>query len=289
MDLDEYQRRAAETDMEPESSDPMVPLLGLAGEVGALVAEFKKKQRPDGSAYTGFEEVIVTELGDILWYLAALGRRIGVPLSRIAASNLEKTRARWLSSQGGPPASFDEDFPTGQRLPRQFEVTFTAFDDGSGQTKVRTRIDGGDIGDPIDDNAREADDYRFHDIFHVAHAAVLGWSPVLRALTRRKRKADPTTDRIEDGARARAAEEGVAALVFELARPYDFFAGAQRVDDVILDAVKAVTARYEVGARSASDWERAILTGYAAWRGLRAAGGGTIKVDLDRATLTLAG
>ncbi|MGW7530630.1 hypothetical protein ACWGJ5_46485, partial [Streptomyces sp. NPDC054783] len=30
--------------------------------------------------------------------------------------------------------------------------------------------------------ARVEDDYRFHDAFHLAHAAVLGWSPVSRFL-----------------------------------------------------------------------------------------------------------
>lgn len=35
LTLDEYQRRAAITDVEPNSNNPLVPLLGLAGEVGA--------------------------------------------------------------------------------------------------------------------------------------------------------------------------------------------------------------------------------------------------------------
>ena len=86
--------RAARTDIEHDSTDPNVPLLGLAGEVGSLIAEFKKKRRPDGVAYTGFEDVVVAELGDILWYLAALARRVGVPLSAVAQKNLEKTQAR---------------------------------------------------------------------------------------------------------------------------------------------------------------------------------------------------
>src|SRR5690348_12088030 len=91
LTLDEYQRAAAATDIEGETDDPIVPLLGLAGEVGSLVAEFKKKRRPDGLAYTGFEEVVGVELGDILWYLAALARRVNVPLSVVARQNLAKT------------------------------------------------------------------------------------------------------------------------------------------------------------------------------------------------------
>ncbi|HEX8744229.1 MAG TPA: hypothetical protein VF712_13950 [Thermoleophilaceae bacterium] len=289
MKLDDYQRESAATDLGGDSDDPIVPLLGLAGEVGSLLAEFKKKQRPDGHAYTGFEDVVATELGDILWYLAALARRVGVPLSRAAETNLLKTRARWLSEAGAPPVEFDEGFPNDQRLPRQFEVAFSSYENEDGRTKVRMHISGEEIGDPIDDNARYPDHYRFHDVFHIAHAAVLGWSPIFRSLIGRKRKVDETTDRVEDGARAAATEEAVAALVFELSKPYDYFAGSERVDDSILNTVAVVTARLEVSARSTGDWERAILSGFAAWRGLREAGGGTIAVDLDRGTLELVG
>jgi hypothetical protein len=50
LTFDEYQELSAATDLQHHSTDPTVPLLGLAGEIGALIAEFKKKIRPDGSA-----------------------------------------------------------------------------------------------------------------------------------------------------------------------------------------------------------------------------------------------
>lgn len=281
LTLDQYQRLAAATDLEGNSRDPAVPLLGLAGEAGALVSEFKKKRRPDGVAYSGFEDVVVTELGDILWYLAALARRVGVPLSSVAAQNLAKTRARWLATDALQPA-FDADFPEDQRLPRRFDVTFTSVGD-----RVVMRIAGDELGDPIDDNARVADGYRFHDVFHFSYAAVLGWSPILRALTKRKRKANPETDRVEDGARACALEEAIAAFVFEMARPYDFFEGARHVDAEILRGARAVAGGLEVASRTPGDWERAILMGFGAWRGLRDAGGGVVRVDQDARTLEL--
>ena len=282
MTLDDYQRKAASTDVEGESGDPIVPLLGLAGEVGALIAEFKKKRRPDGFAYTGFDDVVVKELGDILWYLAALARRVDVPLSTVATLNLTKTRERWLPSEGPLPSSFDADFPEHERLPRQFEVSFTT----TGE-RVVMRIRGDAIGDPIDDNARVADGYRFHDVFHLGYVAVLGWSPILRALLKRKRKTDPGIDRAEDGARAGAVEEAIAAFVFEMARPYDFFDGAIHIADEILSGVVAVAGGLEVAARTPADWERAILTGFSVWRELRNAGSGIVLVDQDRRTLDL--
>lgn len=60
--------------------------------------------------------------------------------------------------------------------------------------------------------------YRFHDVFHLAYAAVLGWSPVLRALLKCKRKSHPWLDENQDGARAILIEEGISTFVFNHAK-----------------------------------------------------------------------
>jgi NTP pyrophosphatase (non-canonical NTP hydrolase) len=283
LTLDEYQRRAARTDIEADSDDPLVPLLGLAGEVGALTAEFKKQLRADGVHYTGFDEAVATELGDILWYLAALARRTGHGLGDVAQRNLTKTTARWLPPDKPRPA-FDADFPPEQRLPRRFDVAFTR--DGD---RMQMRIRGDELGDPIDDNSHVADHYRFHDVFHFSYSSVLGWSPIIRSLLGRKRKLDEVIDRVEDGARARATEEAIAALVFKMAEPYDCFEGQAHVDDSILSAVTAIASGLEVKDRSKAEWEQAILAGFAVWRRLRQHGEGVVRVDLDARTLTFDG
>lgn len=286
LTLNEYQRLSAETDIDASNDDPIVPLLGLAGEIGALIAEYKKKIRPDGAGYVGFDEVIRVELGDILWYLASLTSRTGVTLGDVAIANLTKTKARWLPAEGRPPTSYDEDLPEHQRLPRRFSAVFTTYIDGP-LTKCRMTIDGKEFGDPIDDNTRYDDHYRFHDVFHLAHAAVLGWSPVLRLIVQRKRR-DDDRDRTEDGARAIAAEESVTAMVFAFAERWNYFSEAEHVDETILYAAKAVTSRLEVGDRNRADWERAILAGYNVWRQLRDNDGGLVIVDLDTASITYA-
>lgn len=283
LTLDEYQRLAAATDIDAGNDDPMVPLLGLAGEIGALIAEYKKKVRPDGAGYVGFDEVIRIELGDILWYLASLTSRAGLTLGEVATANLMKTRARWLPREGAPPTSYDDDLPIEQRLPRRFEAVFTTYVE-QGLTKCSMVIEGEEFGDPIDDNTRYEDNYRFHDVFHLAHAAILGWSPVLRLLVHRKRRSDDR-DRTEDGARAIAAEESVTAMVFALAEAWNYFSDARHVDESILVAAKAVTSRLEVGEKNSADWERAILAGYDVWRQLRDNDGGRVTVDLDAATI----
>lgn len=278
--VDEYQRLAARTDVEPENTDPLLPLLGLAGEVGQLAAELKKQQRADGVHYIGFDEAIATELGDILWYLAALARRTGHDLADIAQRNLTKTAARWLPPDA-PRAAFDIDFPSDQRLPQRFEVSFRREGD-----RIQMLIGGEQVGDPIDDNSHDPDHYRFHDVFHLSYAAVLGWSPIIRSLLGRKRKLDETIDRVEDGARARATEEAIAAMVFKMAEPYDYFESQSHVDDSILTAVVAVASGLEVKNRSQAEWEKAILTGFSAWRELREKGRGDVLVDLDARTVT---
>ncbi|MFN8557582.1 MAG: nucleoside triphosphate pyrophosphohydrolase family protein [Dehalococcoidia bacterium] len=62
MDFNEYQRRAQETDQQP--GEVIVPLLGLAGEAGTLLSEYKKHLR-DGSAHQLHKERVVEELGDL--------------------------------------------------------------------------------------------------------------------------------------------------------------------------------------------------------------------------------
>ena len=70
--------------------------------------------------------------------------------------------------------------------------------DSEGPGRIVTLINGRKFGDPLRDNRYEDDGYRFHDIFHLSYASVLGWSPTLRALLRCKRKSDPKIDEVED-------------------------------------------------------------------------------------------
>ena len=99
------------------------------------------------------------------------------------------------------PPLFDEEFDPDEQLPRRIEMQI--FEKTvCNNTYVFQRCNGVNIGDRLTDNKLEKDDYRFHDVFHLAYAATLGWSPVTRALFRVKRKSRPAIDEAEDGARA---------------------------------------------------------------------------------------
>ena len=137
------------------------------------------------------------------------------------------------------------------------------------------------VGDTLTDNAHKDDGYRFHDVFHLAYAAALGWSPVVRSLLRRKRKSLPRVDEVEDGGRAAVVEEAISILVFNEASHRDWFRDESSVDIGLLKTIMRLCAELEVQRCTAKQWKSAILQGYAAFRNLQQHRGGQIDVDLD--------
>ena len=290
MELNEYQRIANQTDQQPETGnfedDPrsiLVPLLGMAGETGELLGEHKKWLR-DGDSYKLFPERVKEELGDLLWYLTNVATKHRLTLEEVADFNLSKITRRWQPIVAGRAKRqlFDEGFPSSERLPRQMDISIQ---EESGI--AITTIDGAKYGDPLTDNRYEDDGYRFHDICHLSYASVLGWSPTLRALLRRKRKSDPRVDEVEDGGRAIVIEEGISAMVFSYAERRNFLEGAEGVNYDLLRTIKDMTSHLEVRARTEGEWERAIMTGFDIWRQVKAKGKGKIRADLRQGILEL--
>jgi NTP pyrophosphatase (non-canonical NTP hydrolase) len=280
MDLSEYQRAAMRTDQQPGGNmqSVAIALLGLAGETGSVATEYKKQLR-DGPAYQAAKIRIREELGDVLWYVANLCDKFGLDLADVAVANLHKVADRWRESP--QIEAFDRDYPQHERLPRQGRFDFQLHTLDDGRIVSVTSRDGTPIGDPLTDAARVADNYRFHDAFHLANVAVLGWSPVMRALMRCKRKSNPITDEAEDGGRAVAIEEGISALVFAYASSHSYLNGIARLDQRLLDTIRMLVAGLEVSALRLADWEQAIRTGFDVWRQLVAMDGGTVELDAN--------
>ena len=63
----------------------IVPMLGLAGETGQLLSEYKKHLR-DGEAHRLFKERVSEELGDLLWYIANVASKFDLTLDEIAVA-----------------------------------------------------------------------------------------------------------------------------------------------------------------------------------------------------------
>ena len=175
MDFRTYQERAARTDRNPDRSEKgmMIPLLGLSGEAGQVLTEYKKYLR-DGESHVLFKERFAEELGDLLWYLANTATKFDLDLAQVAEQNLVKCEERWGPLSTRPP--FDAEFPEGQRFPRRFLVDFATFHDEKENPRVRVMCKGKPFGDELTDNSYTKDGYGYHDAIHLSFAAVLGWS-----------------------------------------------------------------------------------------------------------------
>lgn len=106
MELNEYQKEAEKFAEYPEGyiiqeNDVFVktawvyPTLGLAGETGEVCDKLKKVIRDKNGVVDGFEkDEIKKELGDVLWYIAAIARELGITLQDVAETNILKLTSR---------------------------------------------------------------------------------------------------------------------------------------------------------------------------------------------------
>lgn len=96
ISLAQYQSAAAKTAMYKHNHKILYPALGLAGEAGEVANKVKKFIR-DGYDQENFELKkieLASEIGDVLWYCAALARDLGFDLSTIAQENYSKLSGR---------------------------------------------------------------------------------------------------------------------------------------------------------------------------------------------------
>lgn len=88
--FDYYQNAASDTAIYKTEHQVLYPALGLAAEAGEVANKVKKILR-DGK----FDrEGIADEIGDCLWYIAALCRDLNVDMGEVAKSNLDKLQDR---------------------------------------------------------------------------------------------------------------------------------------------------------------------------------------------------
>lgn len=275
--FDEYQAMVERTD---ERRSRAVSLMGLVGEVGDLHSMMKKLllQRDNPA----FRTELLEEFGDLLWYMTSLASLYEISLEEIAKTNAIKAES--LYTQGSVNV-FDSDFPVDERLPRRFVVNFYE-KPLERSLYVKVSVNDVVIGDALTDNSHEDDGYRYHDVFHLAYAAVLGWSPVCRAMLKCKRKSNAKTDEVEDGARAAIIEEAISILIFNQAEERGWYAERSSVDIGLLKTIRRMGMGLEVRACTAKQWQVAISQGYAAFRELKKNGGGDVTVDLDKQRIT---
>jgi hypothetical protein len=211
------------------------------------------------------------------WYQRAL-KAARVTFTEVVGKNIAKTRGRFLAPDYASLPTFDHNFPEEEQLPRHFEITMDQRNSG----RSYLRWNGVFIGDPLSDNILDPDGYRFHDVFHFAHAAILHWSPTFRAVIKQKRKSDPKVDDAQDGGRAIVVEEGLTTWIFSRAKELNYFEGQKTISFDLLKTVQQFVFGYEVEACPLSLWEIAILRGYDVFRQIKKNRGGIIVGDRSK-------
>jgi NTP pyrophosphatase (non-canonical NTP hydrolase) len=261
-----------------ESGDPWLHAGERAGSLAAHVANNGNDESLFGIAVDALRAVLVA-------FQAA-----GISLAEAASNNVSKSRSRFPVSKRSLPLYDDRPYVDGsrisddERIPLILPFEFNEIEI-RGKKFVVQKVFTIKIGDPLTDNIDDSDDYRFHDVFHMAYAAVLGWSPVLRALLKVKRKSHPSLDENQDGARAILIEEGISTFVFNHAQPH-LFAGATGVDYRLLSMIKEFVRGYEVADQPLWAWERAILRGFDVFRQLKTERRGRVIMDLTQRDVT---
>lgn len=242
-------------------------------DLGCAVTELLKAKENEG--------LLKNEVLNVACLYGSALRLTGLEFRKVVEDNLIKTLGRFSEPDLSKLEDFDAAFPKDEQLPRHFEIHITQRKSGLSYLKWN----GVFIGDPLTDNISKPDGYRFHDVFHMAHAAVLHWSPTFRSIIKQKRKSDPATDRDQDGGRAIVVEEGLTAWLFSYAQELNNFEGHDGVSFDVLKTIQKFVQGYEVERCPLKLWENAILQGYEVFRKMKKNNGGIVVGNRDERSL----
>lgn len=92
----QYETEASKTAVYPyRGMNITYATLGLCGESGEVAEKVKKLIRDNGGTITEeFQMAMRKELGDVLWYLAAVAYECRITLTSIATENINKLKSR---------------------------------------------------------------------------------------------------------------------------------------------------------------------------------------------------
>lgn len=255
-----------------------IQVLELAGCVGDLLNDFKT------GAFKRNRDQLSAHMVEIFRALVSAANSADVDMDAAALGNLKKTFSRW-PAENTYPSRFDAGMPKNERFPARLEFYIAEETAGEKQYVIQ-KCNQIIIGDRLTDNKMERDDYRFHDVFHLAFAVHLGWSPVLRALLHLKRKCIPEIDENQDGARAILIEEGVATFIFGRGLECELLKNVDHVDYDLLKSIQEFVRGYEVAACALWQWEKAIMDGFGIFRQLVDKRKGYVIADFKNHTIS---
>lgn len=95
MTFNEYQKEAMRNKVYGYGDNIIYPALGLGNEAGEVQGKIKKVLRDKSGKFEGESlNEIADEVGDVLWYAAALAEDLGFTLEEIAQRNIVKLTSR---------------------------------------------------------------------------------------------------------------------------------------------------------------------------------------------------
>jgi NTP pyrophosphatase (non-canonical NTP hydrolase) len=96
MDFKEYQAKTVEFAFYPEDQAIQYLTLGLTSEAGEVAGVVKKQIRdnPYVSYSVEFEQKMIKELGDVMWYIAQLCDWLDLDFEEILEENIAKLSSR---------------------------------------------------------------------------------------------------------------------------------------------------------------------------------------------------
>lgn len=94
-DFETYTTAAKQTAIYPRDRALEYLALGLTSEAGEVAGKIKKVLRDEDSWFTDESHTaLLSELGDVLWYLAMMAEELCIPLGWVAAENISKLKSR---------------------------------------------------------------------------------------------------------------------------------------------------------------------------------------------------
>lgn len=95
MNLNDYQKKALSTNINPGVHLFFDRMFGLVGEAGEMADKVKKWIRDDRADWKKLDkQSMAAELGDVLWYVATLADTLGYSLEEVARMNVDKLQDR---------------------------------------------------------------------------------------------------------------------------------------------------------------------------------------------------
>ena len=230
------------------------------------------------------DEIEVSFQNFFINYLSIINK-LNISLKEILEANILKINDRFIPIEDLDLTKyeFDKGFSEEKKKKKIFEIKFVT----KANKKSYMKLNNVFIGDALNNNHRDDDGYKYHDVFHLAFATVLHWSPTFRALIKHKRKSNPQIDETEDSGRAIVIEEGLSAWLFAKHKLDKIdLTNENNITYGMLKTIREFVHGYEVEKCPLQLWVSAITQGYSVFNQLSSHKGGIVKCDLVNRKIT---